>query len=64
MTTYRLYANVNPLEPNCLVCIAKSTDYALSPIQAKHHLISKGKELKAKGFRVSMDLTMTKKIEI
>ena len=64
MKTYKLYANVNPLEPNCQFPIATSTQLCMAPDRAKDYLIEKGRELKAKGYNVSMDIISIETIKI
>lgn len=56
-TTIRLLANVNPLEPNCLIEIANSTRYALSLRAAREQFEQYGKELKEKGYKVELEIT-------
>lgn len=64
MKTYKLYANVNPLEPSCQISIASSSELSMAPERAKEYLIEKGQELKAKGFRVSLTIITVETINI
>lgn len=64
MKTYKLYANVNPLEPNCQIPIASSSDFCMAPDKAKEYLIEKGRELKEKGYKVSMSIISIETIKI
>lgn len=54
MVKYVLKANVNPLEPNTLVTIADSKDYAMGLQECKEHFIKLGYELLSKNYRVSL----------
>lgn len=64
MKTYKLYANVNPIEPNCQFPIASSSELCMAPERAKEYLIEKGQELKAKGYKVSLDIISIETIKI
>lgn len=64
MITYKLYANVNPIEPNCQFPVASSTGLCMAPDRAKEYLIEKGQELKAKGYKVSMSIISIETINI
>lgn len=61
MTTYKLFANVNPLEPNCLLCVMTSTQLCMSNLDAKAYLQLKGRELLEKGYKVELECYMTHK---
>ena len=54
MKEYRLFANVNPLAPNCLVSVASSREMACGVEAAYHLLKSKGENLKAQGYEVEL----------
>lgn len=55
MITYKLYANVNPLEPNTSVIVLNSSSIAENDMnKVREYMIKKGLELKAKGYRVSI----------
>lgn len=54
MIKYVLYANVNPLEPNALVKVADSTNYAMGLKECKEHFEKLGNDLLSKNYRVSL----------
>ena len=54
MIKYVLYANVNPLEPNTLVKVADSNNYAMGLSECKEHFEKLGYELLSKNYRVSL----------
>ena len=54
MIKYVLYANVNPLEPNTLVQVADSKNYAMGLSECKEHFEKLGYELLSKNYRVSL----------
>lgn len=64
ITTIRLLANVNPLEPNCLIEIANSTRYGVSTRAARELFEDKGKELKEKGYKVELEITTKNLIKL
>ena len=55
MVTYKLYANVNPLEPNCLVQVLSSNSIMDSSEEGRKKVMyKKYEELKKKGYSVSL----------
>lgn len=64
METYKLYANVNPLKPNCQIQVASRTELMLGPERAKEYLMEKGRQLKAKGYKVSLQIISVETINI
>lgn len=64
MVHYKLHASVNPLEPNCLFQVASSAQLCMGPDKAFEYLQEKGRELKAKGYKVSLTKVTTETIDI
>lgn len=55
MVTYKLYANVNPLEPNCLIQVLSSNSIMDSSEEGRKKVMyKKYEELKKKGYSVSL----------
>ncbi len=55
MVTYKLYANVNPLEPNCMVQVLSSNSIMDSSEKGqKMAMYKKYEELKKKGYSVAL----------
>ncbi len=55
MVTYKLFANVNPLEPNCLVQVLSSNSIMDSSEEGRKKVMyKKYEELKKKGYSVSL----------
>lgn len=55
MVTYKLYANVNPLEPNCMVQVLSSNSIMDSSEKGqKMAMYKKYLELKKKGYSVAL----------
>lgn len=64
MTTYKLFANVNPLEPNCLLCVMSSHSLCMGNKEARAYLIARGQDLKSKGYKVELQLVMVHNVKI
>lgn len=65
MINYKLFANVNPLEPNTSVIVLNSDSIGDSNLnRVREYMIKKGLELKAKGYRVSILKTHTIRKEL
>lgn len=65
MKEYKVYANINPLEPNTLVCVWSSTKYMSSnDSECWNAAKQKAKVLKDKGYRVSLYEVITTRYDI
>lgn len=54
MKKYVLYANVNPLEPNALIKVADSSNYAMGAEECLKHFVKLAEELNQKNYLVSL----------
>jgi len=54
-TTYKLYANTNPLNKNMMICVLSSDSLMTTDNEEKLHLIKvKYEELQLKGFKTEI----------
>jgi len=64
MKEIKLYANVNPLEPSTLYVVARSCTLSMDPNTAQQYLRKQGEKLKEQGFKVELQVILTKTIKL